>query len=177
MPGQKSSHTKHINGRAKRLRPGQPAKCAKLDNRLEKRICVHVRAGLPYEACAALVGISKQTFYSWKNRGDSEPDSRYGQFARAVENANAQAIRSLHTAVRVANPQWILERRFPNYYGPPKLRTETEISGPGGSPIPIDSAAKFTVIVNCPMSDADLQKLMPIVDGTTGLPVPDSENP
>jgi hypothetical protein len=141
------------------------------DNRLEKRICTHIRAGLPYEACAALVGISKQTFYSWKNRGDSEPDSRYGQFARAVEKANAQAIRALHTAVRASNPQWILERRFPNYYGPPKLRTESEISAPGGAPLAINP---FTVNVTC-TEESDHE--YPVVDSETGLPVPDSENP
>src|SRR5260221_6971114 len=113
MPGPKTSHTKHINGRAKRLRPGQPALVCKLDNRLEAKFCEYVKEGLPYESCAALVGISKQTFYSWRNRGEAEPDSRYGQFAQAVELANAEAMRRLHNTVKAANPLFILERRWP----------------------------------------------------------------
>ncbi len=121
--------------------------CCKLDDRLERKLCGYIREGLSYEVSCALVGISRQSFYSWKNRGDAEPESRYGQFARAVENANAQAVRKLHTAVCASDPKWILERRFVNDYGPPKLRTETELTGPGGGPVA--KGNPFTVNITC----------------------------
>ena len=121
--------------------------CCKLDDRLERRLCGYIREGLSYEVCCALAGIARQTFYSWKNRGEVETESRYGQFARAVDNANAQAIRSLHTAVRASDPKWILERRFVNDYGPPKLRAETELTGPGGGPVA--KGNPFTVNITC----------------------------
>jgi hypothetical protein len=42
-------------------------------------------------------------------------------------------------------------------------------------PIPVDMGARFTVNVNC--SQTEEEKLMPIVDGETGEPIPDGENP
>ena len=121
--------------------------CCKLDDRLERKLCGYIREGLSYEVSCALVGISRQSFYSWKNRGDAEPESRYGQFARAVENANAQAVRKLHTAVCASDPKWILERRFVNDYGPPKLRTATELTGPGGGSMAMGNP--YTVNITC----------------------------
>jgi hypothetical protein len=160
MPGPKASHTKHINGRAKRLRPGQPALCCKLDDRLEARFCNYVREGLPYEACAALVGISKQTFFSWRGRGEaeSEANTRYARFAKNVELANAEAMRRLHNKVMSANPQWILERRFPNHYGPPKLKAEAELTGPEGGPLQAGNPYKVEITCSGP------QVAFPILD-------------
>jgi hypothetical protein len=83
-------------------------------------------------------------------------------------------VRLLHIRVAASNPQWILERRHPFLYG---LKLKTELSGPEGKAIPKDMGARFTVIVNCPQDDEDLEKLMPVVDGATGEPVLDSENP
>jgi hypothetical protein len=79
-------------------------------------------------------------------------------------------VRLLHIRVAESNPQWILERRHPDVYGPPKLRTETELSGPGGAPI---SVSHFTVIINCSGEAPEF----PVVDSETGLPVPENENP
>jgi hypothetical protein len=174
MPDKRNSHSRHSNGQSKRLRPGQPAKCCKLDDALEKRLCRYVREGLPYEACCALVGISKQTFFSWRARGEaeSEANTRYTQFAKNVERANAEAMRTLHTAVKASNPQWILERRFPHHYGPPKQRLETELSAAGGAPAAI---TPFTVNITCTGTEQEHE--YPVVDGETGLPVADQLNP
>jgi hypothetical protein len=163
MPGPKTSHSSHINGRAKRLRPGQPALVCKLDDRLEAKFRGYVKDGLPYESCAALCGISKQTFYSWRNRGESEPDSRYGQFAQAVERANAEAMRRLHNTVKATNPLFILERRWPQHYGPPKLKTETELTGG----ITMEQKGKFELTISC----TGEVPTYPIVDSRTLQPI------
>jgi hypothetical protein len=169
-----NNHARHAKGRKKRLRRGQPAFGAKLDSKLRKKFCKHVREGLSFETVCALCRVGRATFYQWMQRGRAEEGTPYAEFAAAVEEAESDAVRTLHIRVAASNPQWILERRHPFLYG---LKLKTELSGPEGKAIPTDMGARFTVIVNCPHDDADLEKLMPVVDGTTGLPVPDDLNP
>ena len=164
----KNSHDRYLNGRGKRLRPGQPTLCCKLDDRLEGVFCEYVREGLPIEACCALTGIAKQTFFSWRNRGEAEEEAntRYAQFAKAVELANAEALRKLHNTVKASNPQWILERRFPNHYSPPKTRLETELSGS------IETRGDHRITIACSDEPGlmDLLKKIPFVDAD-GRPI------
>jgi len=56
--------------------------------------------------------------------------------------------------------KWIFKNRFPDRY---KERVVSELSGPGGAPIPIDSTAKFTVNVTCKAEEEDPEE--EIVDG------------
>src|ERR1700732_1698109 len=109
------------NGRAKRLRPGDPAKWGKLDDHLEAKLVACIEEGLSYQTCCDLVGLSRATFYNWLARAESEPQSRYGAFARAIVRAEAKAVRRLHLRVELSDPKWLLERRHPSLYGPPKL--------------------------------------------------------
>lgn len=166
-----NNHARHAQGRKKRLRRGQPAYGAKLDYNLQKKFCKHVREGLSFETVSALCHVSRATFYSWMQRGRAELGTRYAEFVRAVERAEADAVRLLHIRVAASNPQWILERRHPFLYG---LKLKTELSGPEGKAIPKDMGARFTVIVNCPQDEAASD---PIIDDETGEPIPDSENP
>jgi predicted DNA-binding transcriptional regulator AlpA len=160
------------NGRTKRLRPGDPAKWSKLDARLEAKLVAHIKEGLSYQTCCDLVSLSRATFYNWIARGESEPQSRYGAFATAIARAEAVAVRRLHIRVAASNPQWILERRHPALYGPPKQRLETELSAAGGAPV---ATNPFTVIVKCTATEQDHE--YQVVDGETGLPVADQLNP
>jgi hypothetical protein len=80
-------------------------------------------------------------------KAESEANTRYTQFAKNVERANAEAMRRLHTAVSASDPKWILERRFPNDYGPAKLKTATELTGPGGGPVAMRNP--YTVNITC----------------------------
>jgi hypothetical protein len=68
----------------------------------------------------------------------------------------------------------ILKNKRPEEFNE-RLHMRSEVSGPSGSPIPVDMGARFTVNVNC--SQTEEEKLMPIVDGETGEPIPDGENP
>ena len=125
------------NGKKKSwLKPGQPSVHAKLCDAIEKRLCGYVREGLSIEVCCDLAGISRSVYYLWRDKGLEEAEAgqhgRYAAFNRAVAAANAQAIRKLHGAVAVSNPLWILERRWPEMYGPPKVRLEQELSGKDG---------------------------------------------
>jgi len=52
---------------------------------------------------------SRATLYNWIARGESEPQGRYGAFARAIARAEAVAVRRLHIRVAASNSQWILE--------------------------------------------------------------------
>jgi|ERR1700730_4208980 hypothetical protein len=130
-----NNHARRGVRHKKKLRPGQPEIRCKLDDALERKLCKFIREGLSYETCCDLAGIGRQTFYDWEKRARENPESRYGQFERAVRQANAEAIRTLHGEARKSNPLWVLERRFPELYGPPKLRTE--LSGPSSGTLPI----------------------------------------
>jgi hypothetical protein len=137
------------NGKKKSwLKPGQPSVHAKLCDAIEKRLCGYVREGLSIEVCCDLAGISRSVYYLWRDKGLEEAEAgqhgRYAAFNRAVAAANAQAIRKLHGAVAVSNPLWILERRWPEMYGPPKLRAE--LSGPSNGTLPV-TANPFLVEV------------------------------
>jgi transposase len=163
MSGSKNSHAKHSIGQKKRLRPGQADIRSKLDDSLERKFTALVREGLSYERCCDLCAVSRQTFYDWVSRGTAEPESRYGRFERAVRKANAQAVRKLHNDIRKSNPQWILERRFPSEYGPPKLRTETELTGK----IDVEPAGKWDLTISC----TGEIPVYPVVDSRTLQPI------
>jgi hypothetical protein len=162
-----NNHAKHAKGRRKRLRPGQPAFGAKLDSKLQKQFCNLVREGLSFETVCALCRVGRATFYQWMQRGRAEPGTRYADFMAAVERDEADAVRRLHARVAASNPQWILERRHPTLYGPPKLKTATELTGPGGGPLPTGNPFKVEITCSGP------EVAFPILDesGENGEPL------
>jgi hypothetical protein len=118
-----NSHRRLTRGRSKTLRPGQPNPRTKLDDRLERELCRHIEEGLPLAVVADLTQISRSTLNDWLARGEAEPKGRYGLFARRIAQANAQAVRKLHNqVVRRGRAEWILSRRFQEYYPPPWTR-------------------------------------------------------
>jgi hypothetical protein len=56
-------------------------------------------------------------------------------------------MRTLHSVVAASDPKFILERRFREYYGPPKLKAEAELTGPGGGPVAMGNP--YTVNITC----------------------------
>ena len=48
----------------------------------------------------------------------------------------------------------VLKNKRPEEFNE-RLRIRSEVSGPDGSPIPVDMGGRFTVVVNCPESDAE----------------------
>ena len=158
------------------MKPGQPSARSKLTYETQEKICQAIRGGQTLECAAALAHIDRSTLNDWRYRGQQEPGSRYAEFNQAMEQAllesEAMLVHAIVTDSDWKAKKWILKNRFPDRY-----RERYELSGPEGKAVPVDVGARFTVIVNCPQDEEALEKLMPVVDGTTGLPIPDSENP
>jgi hypothetical protein len=81
-----NSHLKHAKGRKKPLRPGQPAHGSKLDLKLTREFCEHVKEGLSFETVCGLCRVSRATFYQWMQRGRAEPGTAYAEFVAVVDD-------------------------------------------------------------------------------------------
>lgn len=104
--------------------PRPAGRPSKLDSDTQQKFIEAVREGLPYATACALSGIADTTFVNWRNRAETEPDSPYVGFMRAVKEAEAEAERANVKRIRSAadNGQWqaaawILERRHPDKWG------------------------------------------------------------
>jgi hypothetical protein len=95
----------------------------------------------------------------------------------AIDHANEVAIGMMVNKLLTSpDPKWtwkILKNKRPEEFNE-RLHIKSELSGPDGSPIPVDMGARFTVVVNCTQDEAASD---PIIDDETGEPIPDSENP
>jgi hypothetical protein len=147
----------------KRKRPGDPEKWGKLTDQLQARLVARIEEGLAFQTCCDLCGLARSTFYEWIDKGQKEPESRHGIFAQAVARAEAEAIRRLHIRVEAADPAWLLSRRHPDLYGPPKTKTETELSGG----ITMEQKGKFELTISC----TGEVPVYPIVDSRTLQPI------
>lgn len=94
---------------------------SKLTPEITERVAALIRAGNTVEIAAQAMGISRATFFSWMNRGeDARPESPYGQFRGAIEQARAEAEATLVTRIAKAAANgswpaaaWLLERGSP----------------------------------------------------------------
>ena len=151
------------NGRAKQDIP----KWGKLTDQVQAKLVEYVKEGLARQTCADLCGLARCTLYDWIAKGEKEPESRYGDFARAIARAEAEAVRRLHVRVEAADPAWLLSRRHPDLYGAPKVRVETELSGS----LETKSELKHKITFSCTDEEGlmDLFKSIPLVDSTGQL--------
>jgi hypothetical protein len=116
------------------------------------------------ETACRLNEITKETFYNWYNRGESEPESPYGAFTRAVDKAQAIAERANHRAAILSNPTAILFRRFPSHYPSEKLQAEIT-----GQPIAVNAGVQ--VVIESSVSDGkESARLSPFMDEREGSP-------
>lgn len=113
-----------------------------LNQDIQDRIVRAIQAGNYQETAARFGGIGVSTFYKWMARGLDEPDSKYGEFREAVENAKAAAevmdVALIDQAAKDGSWQaaaWKLERKFPHKWGRVQ---RTEISGPEGQPVKVE---------------------------------------
>ena len=150
MPSNPSPNKRTVRKHVRRLalRPGQPSPGSKLDDDVQQKICNAVSSGQTFECAAALVRIDRTTLNDWRARGQQDPTSRYGEFNRALEAALlASETMMVHKILQADDwkaVKWILKNRFPERY-----RERYELSGPAGSPIPVDMGARFTVNIAC----------------------------
>jgi hypothetical protein len=99
-------------------------------------------AGCYHKLAAHAAGISETTWCEWIN---TKPG-----FAELVEKAEAKAsqrwLALIERAAEDGNWQaaaWKLERRYPDFYGQPKVRHE--VTGPNGGNIPVEFIARTAI--------------------------------
>jgi len=148
LPPKKGTVRRHVRRLA--LKPGQPSHRSKLTDDVQDKICNAVRGGQTFECAASLVGIDRHTLNDWRQRGQQQPNSRYGEFNRALEAAllasETMMVHKILSSDDWKAAKWILKNRFPDRY-----RERYELTGAAGGPIPLEhTGGKFTVTVVCP---------------------------
>ena len=134
--------------RAKPATVNRPSTKAKLAAVLEG-----LRTGLTRSQACDVLGLGRTTFYQAM---EDDPE-----FAALVLQAEAEAVQHWTTCIYNAAPRhwqaaaWMLERRFPETYGP---RASLELSGSSGGPLAVILAQAAAMTPE--QQDAELRKLL-----------------
>lgn len=113
---------------------GRPTDCTP---ELTAALCAELKLGMSIRGACQHVGIDDSTFRKWMMRGEAGEEP-FVTFRTEATRAKADGVRALVATVRKAASQdwraaaWILERREPDDWS-----KRTEISGPGGAPVPV----------------------------------------
>lgn len=83
--------------------PGRPTK---LDADLQRSMVRHLRRGLTIEATCDIVGIDRQSYYNWMERGE-QGEEPYLTFFGAIKQAMGQSEAVALAVVRKAALGWI----------------------------------------------------------------------
>lgn len=96
---------------------------SKLTPELTKTICELIEKGLPYNLVCGAVGIHKDTFYDWINKGEAGKKG-FSDFSDSVNKSKAAfALRCLERVDDYADngsvfcATWLLKTRFPKEFG------------------------------------------------------------
>ena len=117
---------------------------AQLTEELADQLAAVIRAGsYIYVACAA-VGISRQVYAKWMQRGlsDRPADALFRQLREKVERAQAEGeVRRVATVAAAANKTWqaaawLLERQYPERWG--RLSQREQVGQAPAEPKPDD---------------------------------------
>mgnify|MGYP001615153404 FL=1 len=95
-----------------------PERCARIVSDISRRV--------PYELAAEANGICESTLFDWLNTGKAHQldgiDSDYTRFSESIKRAELNRVLE-HTDMIAAKPErwqadaWLLERRWPKYFG------------------------------------------------------------
>jgi hypothetical protein len=92
------------------------------DPKIGKKIIKFIRAGYPYTTVCRAVGVSRETFLQWLQRGkDGHPV--YAEFYARVQRAEAKAEIGILENLRAHEKDewkvsaWQFERRWPEHWG------------------------------------------------------------
>jgi transposase-like protein len=118
-------------------RPGRPSK---LTPEAAAIILKGIREGAPYRYACAYAGVSDSTFREWRRRAADDErqgiDSAYTAFEAEVRKAESEAILARMSIINKAAKgsenkpgdwkaaAWLLERRYPRYFGAVDRRSE-----------------------------------------------------
>lgn len=153
----------------------------KLNQETHEKIVALLRRGNYLETAAVSVGIDRFTLRSWIQQGNQDPTGIYGQFAQDCAKAEAEWEASANEELAKAGAtDWRatyarLQSRFPERWNPNRIN-RLEVSGPGGSPIEIDStrdrlAKKIAAMTATKVQDAQFEE----ADEVPALPAPDDD--
>jgi transposase-like protein len=119
--------------------PAKVGRPTKLTEALVRDIAEAVAEGMTYTLAAQLHGVTRKTLYNWLKAGeDADGESPEAEFLHALKKAEAEGARVQLRRVRGGEMNWqsgawLLERRFRDDYGAPKVKHEH--SGKDGGPI------------------------------------------
>ena len=96
---------------------------SKLTPELSAKLCEALEKGYSIPAACSVVGIVKQTYFNWYNRGHEAKSGKYKQFVCDVDNAQDKATFRAEKPIIYKIPQdeqmakWWLVKRRPDIYG------------------------------------------------------------
>ena len=102
----------------------------KLTPELQNKFCEAIRKGHSIDGACGAVGIVKQTYYNWYEKGENAKSGKHRDFYCAVEKAKSEATQLVEQVILNNIPydpkdaKWWLTKRRPDIYAD---RTETKI--------------------------------------------------
>lgn len=90
-----------------------------ISEELIETICTEIKRGVPYKYASRIAGVSEQTVYNWRKKGEAEPEDSdslyrrlYDEFERAKALAVAYRVESIRKAGEInwTASAWWLER-------------------------------------------------------------------
>ena len=121
----------------------------KLNQDLIDKVCKYIRAGNYVEPSCRACGITAKTYYEWMKKAEIEPNSPYGTFSKAIEEAEAEAEIAIELEMRKKVPEdWragdtILKKRFRKRWG-------DKIEYEGGMEVKVDVGDKVKKLLQDP---------------------------
>ena len=116
---------------------------SKLTTETQAKLCELVEDGLTFRDACKAASISQRSFYNWRERGETEAEGIYHDFAVALDNANVQFKLRIHKTIlenRDKDAQSsklaleLLTRRFPSEYSEKRI-IEHHGAVPTGNPL------------------------------------------
>ena len=81
---------------ASKARTGRPTRLTK---QLTAKICDLIGEGHTFEHCCRKVGISRTTFFVWRQKGKAQENGKYRDFMNKVQDAEAVALQVIEDAL------------------------------------------------------------------------------
>lgn len=137
------------------------------------KFCEGLRLGMTYKLAAKYAGVGESTVYSWLAMGEGKADQgkkirkAHREFLDAVKAAESESAATLLAQVRLAAKDparwqaaaWLLERRWPEFYGRISRAPIVEVSSDEG----------ITVTFNLPEPDSDTPSDEIVAAGSASL--------
>lgn len=101
----------------------KPGRKTLLNDQMIKNAVKAIGMGVTDRAAQDLLGITHDTWYTWIEKGEAQPNSIYAEFTDAIKKARAQLQADCIRRVKLAGSRewqaaaWILERKWSEDFG------------------------------------------------------------